>query len=379
MRVLVTSTSGLGHLLPVLAIASAAVQAGHEVRVCAPSQQADRIDAQGLRWGPLVEPTEGERTAVRAATEDREVAAGVIFARLNPLAGLPGLEATIAEWHPDIVLSEAAEFAGGLAAERAGLPTVRLHPGMVHGSHWERMAAAVLSATRTEVGLPPDPAADRLISAPQLCYFPAIIESRPTDAPVTRVRRPGLPVPQSDREPLIYITLGSEIPKMPMFATTARAAVEAARRTGHRVILSIASGDPGALGDLSGIEVASWVDQTEVLPRARVVVSHGGAGTTLDALAAGTPMISIPFFADQPYNADSLSALEVGRTVRPGTDLASRLFDALDVVLTEEPRACAQMADAVAALPDISAGISLLELHAGQGPMTLAVHGRASE
>ena len=66
------------------------------------------------------------------------------------------------------------------------------------------------------------------------------------------------------------------------------------------MLLALGSADPAQLGDLSGVEVAPWVDQTAVLPRARAVISHGGAGTTLDALAAATPSIVVPFFADQP-------------------------------------------------------------------------------
>lgn len=155
---------------------------------------------------------------------------------------------------------------------------------------------------------------------------------------------------------------------MAMFASTARAAVEAARRTGHRVIVSVASADPQTLGALDGIEVARRVDQAEVLPRARVLISHGGAGTILDALSAATPMITIPFFADQPHNADLLAAAEVSRTVGRGADLADRLTDALDAVLTEEPPGCARMAEVVASPPNISAAVSLLELHAGHEP-----------
>lgn len=75
-------------------------------------------------------------------------------------------------------------------------------------------------------------------------------------------------------------------------------------------------------------------------------------------------MITIPFFADQPYNAESIAAVEAGRTVLPGRDLESRLNEALDAVLTEEPTGSARMAEAVATLPNISAAISLLELHA---------------
>ena len=157
------------------------------------------------------------------------------------------------------------------------------------------------------------------------------------------------------------MTFGSEIPGLPMFVPAATAAVAAARRTGHRVLLSVGSADPSVLGDLSGIEVASWVEQAAVLPRPRAVISHAGAGTTLDALAAGTPTVAVPFFADQPWNAEQLAATGTGVVVAPGPQLTERLTDALQQVLAEEPAGCAQMARTVRDLPDISEAVALLE------------------
>ena len=40
-----------------------------------------------------------------------------------------------------------------------------------------------------------------------------------------------------------------------------------------------------------------------MLAGASAAVGHGGAGTTLSALAAGCPLVVVPLFADQPYNA----------------------------------------------------------------------------
>jgi UDP:flavonoid glycosyltransferase YjiC (YdhE family) len=148
---------------------------------------------------------------------------------------------------------------------------------------------------------------------------------------------------------------------MPMFAPTVGAAVAAARQTGCRIVLAVGSADPRRLGDLTGVDVASWVDQSEVLPRARAVISHGGAGTTLDALAAGTPTIAVPFFADQPINAERLHTTGTGIAVPPGPDLTDRLADALDSVLAEKPSGCAPMAAAVHGLPDVEEGVALLE------------------
>ena len=210
-----------------------------------------------------------------------------------------------------------------------GVPVVRVHPGLVLDHLWEGLVASTLSGVRVDLGLDADPTAERLVAAPQISYFPSEFDPGPDAAAITRVRRPGLPRPVEDREPLVYVTFGSEIPGMPMFVPAVTAAVAAARQTGCRVLLSVGPADPSVLDDLSGVEVASWVDQAAVLPRARAVISHAGAGTTLDALAAGTPTVAVPFFADQPRNAEQLEATRTGLAVPPGPRLTERLTDAL--------------------------------------------------
>lgn len=361
MRILFTSTAGLGHLLPLLALATAAAEAGHSVRFATPRRNADRVLGQNLSWQDLVEPPQAARDQVRSQAPDGEHAGIQIFGRLNPLAALPGLEGLVADGRPDLVVSEGAEFAGGLAAERAGIPVVRVHPGLVLGNMWELLVAPALSRVRNDLGLDADPTAQRLVTAPQISYFPSDFDRGPDSAAITRIRRSGLPRSVEDREPLIYVTFGSEIPGMPMFVPAVTAALAAVRQTGCRVLLSVGSADPGGLGDLSGVEVASWVDQATVLPRARAVISHAGAGTTLDALAAGTPTIAVPFFADQPRNAEQLAATCTGVTVPPGPQLTERLAEAVREVLADEPAGCARMAAAVHDLPDVARAVTLLE------------------
>jgi MGT family glycosyltransferase len=60
------------------------------------------------------------------------------------------------------------------------------------------------------------------------------------------------------------------------------------------------------------VRLAHWVPQADVLPHAAAVVCHGGAGTTLGALAAGRPLVVVPLFADQPFNAARVAATGAG-------------------------------------------------------------------
>ena len=66
--------------------------------------------------------------------------------------------------------------------------------------------------------------------------------------------------------------------------------------------------DPTELEAPSHIRIEQWVPQADVLARAAAVVCHGGAGSTLGALAAGLPLVVVPLFADQPLNASRVAA-----------------------------------------------------------------------
>ena len=62
--------------------------------------------------------------------------------------------------------------------------------------------------------------------------------------------------------------------------------------------------DPSELGDVPpAIRVEQFVPQAQVLASCAAVVSHGGSGTLLGALAAGLPLVLVPQGADQFENA----------------------------------------------------------------------------
>jgi UDP:flavonoid glycosyltransferase YjiC (YdhE family) len=49
-----------------------------------------------------------------------------------------------------------------------------------------------------------------------------------------------------------------------------------------------------------------------LLPRCKLVIHHGGAGTTAAGLRAGVPNIVVPFMADQPFWGRRVHALGAG-------------------------------------------------------------------
>ena len=50
------------------------------------------------------------------------------------------------------------------------------------------------------------------------------------------------------------------------------------------------------------------------------MVSHGGFGTTLGAVAAGLPLVVVPLFGDQPDNARRIETVRAGVVIWPDPD-----------------------------------------------------------
>jgi sterol 3beta-glucosyltransferase len=116
----------------------------------------------------------------------------------------------------------------------------------------------------------------------------------------------------------------------------ARMAVEAMLATGQRGVLGV----PGeAMDDLPAdrFRVVEGIPHSWLLPRMRMVIHHGGAGTTGAALRAGVPSVATPFTADQAFWARRIRRLGVGPAPVPAQRLtSSRIAAIIDQSLRDE-------------------------------------------
>jgi UDP:flavonoid glycosyltransferase YjiC (YdhE family) len=60
------------------------------------------------------------------------------------------------------------------------------------------------------------------------------------------------------------------------------------------------------------VEAVPYADHDQLLPRCAAVVTHGGLGTTLRALAHGKPLLLLPLGRDQQFNANRVVELGAG-------------------------------------------------------------------
>jgi UDP:flavonoid glycosyltransferase YjiC (YdhE family) len=70
--------------------------------------------------------------------------------------------------------------------------------------------------------------------------------------------------------------------------------------------------DRSVANAVAGVEVAEWADHDEVMATCDLVVTHGGLGTTLRALAHGRPLLVLPLGRDQHFNARRVEELGAG-------------------------------------------------------------------
>jgi MGT family glycosyltransferase len=126
--------------------------------------------------------------------------------------------------------------------------------------------------------------------------------------------------------------------------------------------------DPAAIRAPANVSVRRWVRHADVLPYCSAVLTHGGHGTVLKALAAGVPLVVAPLGRDQPDNAARVVHAGAGLRVSRKASVAD-LAKALGRVL-DEPRfrtAARRMAATLAAERDDGLVVDELERAAIEG------------
>jgi UDP:flavonoid glycosyltransferase YjiC (YdhE family) len=383
VRVLFTTTGHSGHLLPLVPLAWACERAGHEVAVAVHVPRIDAVKRVGLTargvpvspdeaWGPLMSRLPGHPQSEGDAAI---IAEG--FAAIGAGGALPGVVEVVGDYEPDLVVHECYEFAGPIAAERAGIPVARVALGLASTEDWvDALAAPGVAELRRAAGLPEAAASPRR-SALLSLVPPGLDDGRAERfRDVRPAAPPSLPAWWSNADdPLVYLTFGSVTGSLPFFPALYRSVLEVLAPMPIRVLLTFGrDADPAGLEPLpANAHAEPWVAQDEVLPHAAAVVSHGGYGTTLGALTHGVPLVLLPLFAgDQWRTSRRIAQLDAGIVVEdgerrvfdpPGEQLIATLPEAVQRVLGEPRfRTTAQaLGEEIAALPTADAAVAVLE------------------
>ncbi len=144
-------------------------------------------------------------------------------------------------------------------------------------------------------------------------------------------------------DPPVVFTLGTARPMAPgSFYATVTTTMEALPER-RALVLGGPAGQVRA--PLEGrVLLRPYAPLTRLLPRARVVVHHGGAGTTQAALAAGCPAVVLPQVFDQWYHARRVRELGAGTWLPPRSVSPARLAAAITSMDCHPVREAARLA-----------------------------------
>lgn len=147
---------------------------------------------------------------------------------------------------------------------------------------------------------------------------------------------PGLDdiAPERDGRPLAFISLGT---LMGGRGRVLGAMARAATQRGLQPVVVHGGRLSGAKADMPrGTIIRDFLDQRAILSDASAAIIHGGYNSTIDAVAAGVPMITVPLAFEQGAIAARVERAGLGRTVGAiGPSLSQRIALALGDVLDD--------------------------------------------
>lgn len=352
MKILFSSHPAIGHLWPMLPLARAAARAGHDVIVATGPDLAPKIAARGFRmWtvGPTFAEAWAERNTALPDLDSvpperhMELDISVLFGATSAKRAVE-LVPMVEEWAPELVIHEPSEFAAPLAARRAGARHVTHGLGLAPPAPLRAMlepAMAEVYESWDEPGLAADvfdrPYLDicppSLVPAGEPAFSdrhslrPLTGDVLPTDRLPAAVHR----LPHADT---VYLTLGTVFHDAP---GVFEACLAGLRELPVNVVVTVGpAADPTRLGSPPpNVVIEPYLPQALVLPLCRLVISHGGAGTMLGALAEGLPQLVLPQAADQFLNATATEAAGAGLVLPPGTITAEAVGTAVRRLLDE--------------------------------------------
>lgn len=386
MRVCLTTFGSFGDLHPMLGLAHALRERGHQPVLATSPAYREIVEGEGIAFHgvrPDIQPN--DREVIRRVM-DRTTGTEELFEMIMPHFRDSYEDLLIASKGADVLLTHPITFAGPVIAAQRGMPWVStvlapmsffsVHdfpvlppaPGVVHLTERSPTVARIIgraarAATRSwmkpvydlraELGLAPGAHpifegqhSPRLVLAlfsrvlgepqpdwpPNVCITGGVGYDEPSAGDAMSAE---LSAFLDDGPPPVVFTLGSAAVGAAgsFYEESARAAIA----LGRRAVLVVGRYEENRpkqpLPD--DILVTEYAPYSQLLPRAAAVVHQGGAGTTHQALAAGHPELIVPFSHDQPDNAHRVERLGIAKVIYPGAYRADRVERELRTLLDE--------------------------------------------
>jgi UDP:flavonoid glycosyltransferase YjiC (YdhE family) len=371
MRILFSATPTPGHVFPLLPLAQAARDDGHDVALLTSAGIAPLIphDIPVLGAGPMLDALFAEatrRVGGDPTTDPRPAVVAELFAATRVDLTIEEAMAAADRWRPDLVVSEWCDFVGPIVARALVVPATRLAYGPAYERDYEEAMVDAVAVRYEQLGLTPvDPVAVLDTCPPSLQstgWRPSAdripLRPQPHNDSASAWKRPNFDR-VSDR-PAVLVTLGTR------FNDTAllNRIIAGLEQLDVNVLATVGpAGDPSRVTTASsGVHVERFVPLQQALSWVDLVVSHAGAGTVLATLSRGLPAVLIPQGADHFLNAECVMAAGAGITLLPGetspVEIATAAANALDSRYIKA--GASSVCDEIVAMPPAGYVIKLL-------------------
>ena len=381
LRILFTSTPAVGHVHPMVPLARAFRDRGDRLAWATGAEVCPMLAKEGFEAAPSGLGADESRQefydrfpeyAYLAPIDGPSFMFPRLFGTVRAPPMLMDLLPIVRDWKPDLIIHDAAEFAGPIAAGVAGIPSVTHTFGALTPKERVTAASREVAHLWEKNGLEVRPFAGNY----EFLYLDIYPESLSLDERshvpfVQPIRSEGFALPGNEpipawREceaalPLVYFTLGTVFMGD---GTLIAAVISGLRDLPIRLIVTVGPhGDPGALAEQPhNVHVARYLRQSDLLPLCAAVVSHAGSGTLLAAMAAGLPQVCLPQAADQFGNAAACARAGAGIQIQPEHIASDSVRDAARRLLTDTSyrEQASILAEEIAGMPTPNAVADLL-------------------
>ncbi|UFJ42416.1 glycosyltransferase [Brevibacillus humidisoli] len=345
-RIMIVSQGFSGHVVPILGTGVELAKRGHEVWFLCTEKYRSLVEGAGLRF-QTIRLDKAPTNLIQETMEDI-----LHLVRQNAF---------------DLIICDSAQSAPSYVAELCHIPWISFHttvplpdelvPGD-HASH-RRMRyfyKKKLNKVRAVFGMAPlvdevRTRGDFAGLSPRLhlaMVYPVMVRDEtglpdsiryvgPCSYEEPHSQEGGQPAPGSD--PVILVCTSS-LPRDDfriMMDRYLEASVQAFGGKAYRLQVTDSRPYSGATPFPSNVEwITRFPVHNELMPRADVVITHGGCSTLQKAMKYGVPMVIVPLGADHPILASRCEELGIAIVMEPGEMSAERLRQAVGQLLQDE-------------------------------------------
>ena len=339
---LLVTWDGAGNIPPEFAVCRALVDAGHRVHILTHDSLKKRAEELGAAFRPIHHA--GQIDARRPDQSVQDVIDHAILS--NPL--LSDIDEAIADIAPDVVIADSMMLLALAMLGQGPIPSVAFHHTLLNflfSGHFDQLSMTM----KNEI--------DRLLAARGLKPYErpvnAVLDSdlllsatyrdfdQPSDhlpenlvhiGPLRSSPKPGHGTIKRRFPERPLVVVGMSTSYMGQLALLQAIADALALLEVEGLVTTGPAIDPNDLSLPSNVTATEFVAHEDLLPHAKLLITHAGHGTVMAGSTFGVPMLCFPMGRDQPAVADrarELGLAHVGQANASAETIVTAVTNAL--------------------------------------------------